>query len=225
MSGAWRNDAFTVATATALCPASCSAHARAAAISSSVGTTLLTSPMRAASSASTQSPSSASSAALPGPTRRGSSQLAPVSRPRPWRTNSNENRARSLATTRSHPRARLTPAPTAGPSTAAITGFGHSCSATAVRPKRRITVATSSPLGRLGARSPPDENAPPAPVSTTTRSSAPLADLDEQGPQRLEQLGVEGVAHLGPVHRGGHHPTRALDHEHRHQILRSRPAQ
>ncbi len=47
-----------------------------------------------------------------------------------------------------------------------------------------------------------------------------LADLHEQGPERLEQLGVEGVAALGAVHRGRHHAAGPFDEQHAHQIRR-----
>ena len=61
-----------------------------------------------------------------GPTMRGSSSVpAPVSGTRPRRTNTHPNRAEVVAMRTSHCVASSTPRPTAGPSTAAITGFGH----------------------------------------------------------------------------------------------------
>src|SRR5262249_8753771 len=83
---------------------------------------------------------------------------------------------------RSQPSARLQPAPTAAPLTAAIVGFGISCSRRTMRPSKRIecTALPTPPLAALGSflsgvRSAPDVKASPAPVSTSTRSLRVIA--------------------------------------------------
>ena len=76
---------------------------------------------------------------------------------------------------RSHPRARDNPAPTANPSTLAMVGLVMWCRDRATSPRRRIRErpdCDASVAGPLGSpRSAPVQNAPPAPVSTMTRSS------------------------------------------------------
>ncbi len=81
--------------------------------------------------------------------------------------------ASTEVTTRSHASASAAPAPNAGPSTAATTGLG-------VCQMARITRWAACALGVVswrGARrivemSPPEQNAPPAPVSTMARTRA-----------------------------------------------------
>ena len=106
-------------------------RSRRRASSSSGLTTRATRPIRSASAASTNSPSRASSFALPIPTSRGRSHEQPKSIDRPRRTKIALNRARVEAMTRSQPSARDIPAPAARPSTAAIDGLVSRCSASA----------------------------------------------------------------------------------------------
>jgi hypothetical protein len=92
---------------------------------------------------------------------------------RPTRVNAVLIETSSAATTRSHAIASAAPAPTAWPSTAATTGLGPCQMA-------RTTRCTASTLGRASAggirrmvvMSPPAQNVPPAPVSTTARTVA-----------------------------------------------------
>ena len=100
--------------------------------SSSCGTTRLTRPMRSASAASSISASKTSSFALCSPSRRGRTQEPPKSMLSPRRAKISEKRARSDATIRSQPRARLSPAPAATPLTFAMSGLEMACSAAAV---------------------------------------------------------------------------------------------
>jgi hypothetical protein len=80
--------------------------------------------MRAASSAGSLSPSIAMPSARAEPTRRGSSQVPPVSGTRPILVKAWMKLAERPATTRSQHSARLAPAPAATPFTAATTGTG-----------------------------------------------------------------------------------------------------
>ena len=72
-------------------PARRTAIARASSMSDAAGTTRATSPNRSASAADRGSESSASSAALAGPTRRGRNQVAPLSGTSPIRPNARAN--------------------------------------------------------------------------------------------------------------------------------------
>ncbi len=86
-----------------------------------------------------------------------------------------ESLARSLQTIRSQPSASESPAPTANPSTFAMVGLDTWCRASATSPSRRMrdrperVGSVAGPLGSV--RSAPEQKAPPAPVSTITRSS------------------------------------------------------
>ena len=111
----------------------------------------------------------ASSFAFCMPTIRGSSQLPPKSSESPRRVKISEKRARSAATTRSHPSARFMPAPTASPFTFAMVGFGSSYSARAAAFTSPIACSGGSD-GPSAARSAPAQKAFPAPVITRTRS-------------------------------------------------------
>ena len=136
--------------------------------------------MRSASRASTIRPLITSSAARPGPTRRGREYVAPQSGCRPMRLNVNPMEARSLAMRKSHARASDAPAPAAGPFTAAITG----CSMEPSRRTTRIPASTSVPKVASSPRcsrslitstSAPVHKPRPAPVMTITRTSGPVA--------------------------------------------------
>src|SRR5579883_2021494 len=149
------------------------AHSRVRAGSSSWGTTRFTSPRRSAVTASTGSAVNISSRAFPIPTRRGRNHVPPESGTRPTRVNTWMKDARSLAIRRSAARARLAPAPAATPFTAARVGFSM------VRSRRMILLyraRTTSPSdvspGTWSLRSAPEQNARPAPVRTTHRTSS-----------------------------------------------------
>ena len=72
------------------------------------------------------------------PISRGSSHEAPKSMDRPRFEKIWEKRAVSEATTRSHPRAMLIPAPAAMPPTLAMVGLGKRCSRRATSLNARI---------------------------------------------------------------------------------------
>ena len=111
----------------AACSRAAVASSLTVASSRSCGTTRFTRPMRSASAASITSARSTSSLARCMPTRRGSSHDPPKSTTRPRLAKISLNRARSEATIRSQPSARLQPAPAATPLTAAIVGLASSC--------------------------------------------------------------------------------------------------
>ena len=91
-------------------------------------------PISNASLAEMMSANNANSLALCNPTSRGSTHDPPKSIDSPLRAKISEKRASSEATTRSHPSARLQPAPAATPTTLAITGCGSACSAAQTAP-------------------------------------------------------------------------------------------
>src|SRR5262249_27239075 len=92
-------------------------------VSSTAGTTWLTSPQASARSAPIASPVSNNSAARPGPTSGGSS-AASITDGTPTRTSGSPKVAVAAATRRSHAGASAKPAPRQGPLTAATTGKG-----------------------------------------------------------------------------------------------------
>ncbi|HEX8581358.1 MAG TPA: hypothetical protein VF640_03475 [Acidimicrobiales bacterium] len=90
---------------------------------SPAGSTALNRPMAAASSARRMRPVRSRSAALAGPTRRGSTHDSPCSAGRPRRANAVVTLAPAAAKRRSQKQARTRPTPAAAPFTAASTGF------------------------------------------------------------------------------------------------------
>ena len=110
--------------------------------------------------------------ALCSPTSRGSTHDPPKSTDSPRRLKISEKRASSLATMRSQPRARLQPAPTATPRTLAIVGFAHRWRARAALPTNRMATRGASCVPVKPDRSAPEQKSPPAPVTTSTLSSA-----------------------------------------------------
>ena len=83
------------------------------------------------------------------PTSRGNIHEPPKSTTSPRFEKISLKRARSDATIRSQPSARLQPAPAATPLTAAIVGLASSCSRNAARPTMRIPAsAAAGPLAR-----------------------------------------------------------------------------
>ena len=141
---------------------------------SASGSTRLTRPSSFASAASTMSPKNASSLAMCRPTRRGNTHEPPKSSERPRREKISEKRAVSDATTKSHPNARLHPAPTATPRTLAMVGWGMRCNDSATSVIWRIALSwwRGGPSPGAAHRSAPEQNSPPAPVMMTARSSA-----------------------------------------------------
>jgi len=109
------------------------------------------------------------------PTIRGRSQDPPKSTESPRRAKISENLERSVATTRSQARARFSPAPVATPSTRAMVGLASRCNARAALPTSRMCSRECWASGSRPPRSAPEQNAPPAPVSTSTRSAELLA--------------------------------------------------
>jgi hypothetical protein len=93
---------------------------------SSAGKTRLTSPIASASSALTESSSSAIRMAVERPTSRGKFQVAPASGTSPTPLKASLKLAAELATRRSQARASDTPAPAAMPLTRATVGLGMS---------------------------------------------------------------------------------------------------
>jgi len=146
------------------------AAARSSAPSSALpsSTTRLTRPIWAARSASIGSPVSSSSSAIACGSRRDSSSAPPAAATSDRLTSGTPNRADRDATTRSHASISSNPPASAQPSTAAIIGFrgGVSVIPHSPRPSKEGDSPRRNPL-----RSIPAENAPPAPVSTPTRSS------------------------------------------------------
>ena len=82
--------------------------------------------------------------------------------------------------------------------------LGHPLQGQATSPTWRIAChwCRRSPLSALPPlRSAPEQNAPPAPVSTTTRSSLAAGDLAERRQQLVPHRPVDRVLLLGPVQR------------------------
>ena len=105
-------------------PAANSAVSASAAGSSwSSGWTSLTRPQSSARAESTRSPSRAIWNARALPTAAGTNRVEPPSGIRPMFTNARPKKADSAASTMSHASASEQPMPTAGPFTAATTGF------------------------------------------------------------------------------------------------------
>ena len=82
--------------------------------------------------------------------------------------------------------------PRAAPSAAAIVTNGASRRRSSTERSRAVNPASSTPL-----RSAPAQKWPPAPVSTTTRTSSPHAV--QRGTEGLERGVVDGVAALGAI--------------------------
>ena len=168
------------------------AIARAAGMSAAGGRTALTSPPASASSAGKTRPEKLHSNALATPTMRGRNQLEQASGTMPRRTKTKPKRASVDAIRISAGKSMVTPMPTAGPLTAAITGFREEKILSVTRPP--VSRAASSPrsgatsgsVGGAGrsrrairsnvappaARSAPAQNARPAPVTMIARTES-----------------------------------------------------
>ena len=114
------------------------------------------------------------------PTTRGRNQLDAASGTMPRRANTNPNRAAVLASRMSIGNVIVTPTPTAAPLIAPITGFFESKirSASMPPPSRGTPASVCTSLPPLANVSPPDDrsapaqNARPAPVTITARTSS-----------------------------------------------------
>src|SRR5271168_3857234 len=167
---------FKARTASGGPAASCAASDCASASTLSCGTMRSTTPMRSASAAPIMSPVHSIHAARDSPARRGSRYVPPKSGNNPTFAKFWPNMAWSLAMRISQPSATFIPAPAAGPFTAATTGFSIVHSATIKRAPLRNSGSSSWPrpasrYSRIVARSPPEQNARPAPVTITARTA------------------------------------------------------
>src|SRR5271157_100419 len=146
-----------------------SASSSAAASAWPSSTTRLTRPISAARRASIGSPVSSSSSARARGTRCASSSAPPAPATSDRLTSGTPNRAEAPATTRSHASSSSNPPASAQPSAAPISGLrGGVC----VMPHSpRPGNEGDSPF-RNALRSIPEENVPPAPLSTPARSSS-----------------------------------------------------
>ena len=182
--------------------ASLSAIASTSASSASSSTAFQIRPHSAAFSAGSGSPVSARPSARAWPTRRGSTQVPPLSGIRPIAEKLWMNLADFAATTMSQASAILAPAPAATPLTRAITGWGSDVSVRISGFQHCSTVSprsTASPGATARSlRSCPAQKPRPAPVSTTTRASPRLV---ERVAQLLVHLHGEAVEPVGAVER------------------------
>lgn len=161
-----------------------SAFAMAVAIRSSPGTTVVTRPIERASAESNKRPVNINSCARAAPTRRGSSQLVPMSQAdRPIQMKAALNLASVAAMRMSEPRTRANPPPAAGPFTAEMMGWGNERIFGMREAMCRCTANPFSTLpfhARPGAspyppRSSPAQKPLPAPVKMTTRTEVSTA--------------------------------------------------
>ena len=145
--------------------------ARSSAVANASSLSLCTSPIRSARSASIGRPASSNSNAAPSPISRGSNQLAPISGKRPILMNGGNRAIVGDPTRMSQASASDIPAPTAGPSMAAIVGCGNAQSKSTTRICRASNSATSASdrceRYSSAAKSAPELNAPLAPVRIT----------------------------------------------------------
>ena len=106
-------------------------------------------------------------------------KLAPASGTTPRLANGVRKRASSATSTRSQYGSMVTPSPTATPFTAATRGLGNAASASTKRwkpcPARSSVERPGSARRPISARSWPAQNAPAAPVTTTTAMSGATA--------------------------------------------------
>ena len=116
-------------------------------------------------------------------------------------------RAPSRRSTQSLTASRPTPPPMAAPSTKAITALGRVSAISSNAPKRRLEAAVAScaaiacaaPHFSMPLRSPPAQKLPPAPISTTTRTSASSRACWNVSANSRHHRRRKRVAHLGPV--------------------------
>ena len=137
----------------------------AVASSSASGTARWMSPQSAASAPESLRPSSSSSLARATPTRRGSSQVAPLSALKPRSRNGSQKRPYSVAIVKSAASASWKPSPAAQPRTAQTTGqleLGEQLDQ-AVRLQRRAALEAAGPRSRRV----------PAPGALVATQSAP----------------------------------------------------
>ena len=147
----------------------------AAVSTSSSGTTWLARPISLARAAGMRSPVNAYSLASSRLVWSGQVSGPPSAATRPTVTCGSERNADSAMYTTSDSAMTLQPRPTAGPFTAATTGMRHRIMLTTrSRPSAMVDwrTAVSSIMRSRRSKSPPAENARPAPVITATRASA-----------------------------------------------------
>ena len=135
------------------------------------GTTRETRPPSSASAAPNTRPVATHSMAREMPTTRGRNQVEAASGTSPRRVKTNPNRALCAAMRMSIGSVIVTPMPTAGPLTAAITGLRHRAMASAVTPPGNRGGRLSRNERTPAARSAPAQKARPRPVTTTTRTA------------------------------------------------------
>ena len=172
------------------------------------GTTRLTMPRRCAVAASMRSsPSRMISLACLGPVSHGSSM---VTIPAPNLSSGSPKMASSAAMVRSQASASSNAPARQAPWTAAIVGLGQCQNRIVVRKSRsRISRQASGPLGRRSIcsfRSKPEENALPAPLITTARTSASPRRRIQARVQLEQGLSGQGVQALWPAQLDVHHP-------------------
>ena len=191
----------------------------AAAATSSGATAVWTSPHAAASVPDSSRPSSKISLARVTPTRRGISQVPPLSGVNPRAVNGSQKRASSAATQKSAATARCNPIPATRPRAAATTG---TCTAQRVATRRWAWAGSRRWMlparGRLAAALAGGE------VETGAEVRAGAGQHDgphrlvgvrglQLGDQRAGQVVVEGVASPGPVEGEAQHRAVVLDAE------------
>src|SRR5439155_4585236 len=174
------------------------ASSTAASISWSEGTTRLTSPTAWARAASMASPVSPSSNAMASG-MRALSVVPPPAGKSPRLTSARPNLACSAATIRSHKRASSQPPATAGPLTAATTGFGKPPRWNHVKASNDVSSPSPDSRSSLKARrSMPAQNAlSPAPVMTTARTPSSSAAPRNDSLRALIRAGLRALRASG----------------------------
>src|SRR3954447_8417621 len=184
----WFSSRFVSRTACGGRPAIRSASSSAASTELPFGTTRFAMPMRTASSAGRRSPKRMYSLARRRPVSSGHIRPPPSAATRPSITWGSEKYACSSISTMSLIEARLHPSPTAGPLTAAMIGTDSAViprTIAAASSMIAVRRATSSVIRSNRLRSPPPQNARPAPVMTTARipsSSASSCQTRDRAP-------------------------------------------
>ena len=138
---------------------------------------LLKNPHAKPSAAVMVRPVNNNSLARPCPMTRGNKLQAPISAPaRPTLENKYATRALSVPKRMSLAKASMAPAPAHTPSIAAMMGCGHRRIALTSSPVMRVNdsnsgmvILVSGPM--ISCTSPPEQKLPPAPCTTTTRTS------------------------------------------------------
>src|SRR5271166_6652360 len=219
------------------------AIARAAGRSSPGGCTALTSPPARASSAGKTRPEKFHSSALAMPTMRGRNQLEQASGTMPRRTKTKPKRASVEAIRMSMGRSMVTPMPTAGPLTAAITGFSDAKILSVTRPpasRAASSLRSGAPSGSVGGvsqsrraalskaappaeRSAPAQKARPAPVTMIARTVSSASAWSKASMSSLAIASVKALSLSGRLSVIVKTPTEVSQAIVEKDILRSRP--